>query len=171
MRDQALDAWIGDLSRLSSEACFIDATYGRGGHSLGWLEVLGSQVGDLSLMVIDKDAQAIAHAQTEFVQQAGRLGINLCVQQGSFANTGEYARNRGWMGKVQGMLLDLGVSSPQLDTPERGFSFLHDGPLDMRMDTDSGEPAWVWLGMPGRMFLAWSNDFGADADRCHLPVI
>ncbi|MCV6588438.1 MAG: 16S rRNA (cytosine(1402)-N(4))-methyltransferase RsmH [Marinobacterium sp.] len=116
---------------------YIDGTFGRGGHSALVLEQL-SDAG--RLMAIDKDPQAIAHAGERFADEP-----RFSIEHGSFAQLQEFVEARGLQGKVDGVLLDLGVSSPQLDDPERGFSFTHDGPLDMRMDTSSGESAAQWL--------------------------
>jgi len=117
--------------------CYIDGTFGRGGHSRLILEKLDSSG---RLLGFDKDPLAIATGQT-LAAEDGRF----VVVQRSFAEMGEEALARGLDGKVAGILLDLGVSSPQLDDAERGFSFLNDGPLDMRMDPDSGESAAQWI--------------------------
>lgn len=114
---------------------YIDATFGRGGHSRGLLEVLSSEG---RLMVIDKDPTAIAVAQS---WQDPRL----IVKHGSFAQLADFVQAEGWDQQVDGILMDLGVSSPQLDNAERGFSFLRSGPLDMRMDTSRGQTAAQWL--------------------------
>lgn len=116
---------------------YIDGTFGRGGHSAKVLEQLSEQG---RLMAIDKDPEAIAHAHQRFGDDA-----RFSIEHGSFADLQSFVEQRGLMGQVSGVLLDLGVSSPQLDDPERGFSFLHDGPLDMRMDTTSGESAADWI--------------------------
>jgi 16S rRNA (cytosine1402-N4)-methyltransferase len=110
--------------------CYLDGTFGRGGHSRLILERLGP---DGRLLGFDKDPQAIATGNA-LAAEDGRF----VVVQRSFAELGEEAAARGLAGKVDGVLLDLGVSSPQLDDAERGFSFLNDGPLDMRMNPDAG---------------------------------
>ncbi len=118
------------------DGCYVDATYGRGGHSR---EILRMLSGGGSLLAIDKDPDAVS--------EAGRLAredARLRVAHGSFAQCADFVKEQGWTA-VDGVLADLGVSSPQLDEPERGFSFMHDGPLDMRMDTSSGESAAEWL--------------------------
>lgn len=112
---------------------YIDATFGRGGHSQAILARLNEQG---SLLVIDKDPQAVAVAKTLLANDT-----RCTVVQGSFSQLSHLVGNR----KADGLLLDLGVSSPQLDDPNRGFSFLHDGPLDMRMDTTQGLDAATWL--------------------------
>jgi 16S rRNA (cytosine1402-N4)-methyltransferase len=116
---------------------YIDGTFGRGGHSALVLEQLSDQG---RLMAIDKDPAAIRHAHERFADEP-----RFSIEHGSFAQLQSFVEQRGMMGKVSGVLLDLGVSSPQLDDPERGFSFLNDGPLDMRMDTTSGESAADWI--------------------------
>ncbi len=116
---------------------YVDGTFGRGGHSGAILQQLG--VGG-RLLAIDKDPQAVAYAEEKFGRDERFL-----IRHGSFAMLEQLAQQDGVAGKVDGILLDLGVSSPQLDDPTRGFSFLRDGPLDMRMDTSSGVSAAEWL--------------------------
>jgi 16S rRNA (cytosine1402-N4)-methyltransferase len=116
-----------------ADGCYLDGTFGRGGHSRLILQKLGP---DGRLLGFDKDPQAIATGQT-LAAEDGRF----VIVQRSFAELGEEARQRGFAGKVSGILLDLGVSSPQLDDAERGFSFMNDGPLDMRMDPTRGVSA------------------------------
>ncbi|MEO4045795.1 16S rRNA (cytosine(1402)-N(4))-methyltransferase RsmH [Pseudomonas sp. CAU 1711] len=110
--------------------CYLDGTFGRGGHSRLILQGLGAAG---RLLGFDKDPQAIATGNA-LAAEDGRF----VVVQRSFAELGEEAAARGLVGKVDGLLLDLGVSSPQLDDAERGFSFLNDGPLDMRMNPGVG---------------------------------
>lgn len=116
---------------------YIDATFGRGGHAQQILKHL-AQNGEL--LVIDKDPSAIQVAQT-LAKQDKRLH----VRQGSFRKMREWCEELNWVGKVNGVLMDLGVSSPQLDESERGFSFQHEGPLDMRMDPTQGQSAADWI--------------------------
>ncbi|WP_122460398.1 16S rRNA (cytosine(1402)-N(4))-methyltransferase RsmH [Pseudomonas viridiflava] len=118
---------------LRADGCYMDGTFGRGGHSRLILSHLGP---DGRLLGFDKDPQAIATGQT-LAAEDGRF----VIVQRSFAELGSEARERGLAGRVSGILLDLGVSSPQLDDPERGFSFMNDGPLDMRMDPTRGVSA------------------------------
>ncbi|WP_122570506.1 16S rRNA (cytosine(1402)-N(4))-methyltransferase RsmH [Pseudomonas viridiflava] len=118
---------------LRADGCYMDGTFGRGGHSRLILSHLGP---DGRLLGFDKDPQAIATGQT-LAAEDGRF----VIVQRSFAELGSEAQERGLAGKVSGILLDLGVSSPQLDDPERGFSFMNDGPLDMRMDPTRGVSA------------------------------
>ena len=116
---------------------YIDGTFGRGGHSRAILERLGP---DGRLMAIDKDPQAVGVAEA---QLAGDQRFS--IRHGSFVMLAQVAEQEAVKGKVDGVLLDLGVSSPQLDDAARGFSFLQDGPLDMRMNPEAGVPAWQWL--------------------------
>ncbi|NKJ47002.1 16S rRNA (cytosine(1402)-N(4))-methyltransferase [Burkholderia sp. SG-MS1] len=127
--DEAVDALV-----TRADGVYVDGTFGRGGHSRLVLERL-SESG--RLIAFDKDPLAIATAQ----QIADpRFGI---VHE-SFASLRTAIAERG-VGRVSGVLLDLGISSPQIDDPERGFSFRADGPLDMRMDPTRGESAADWL--------------------------
>lgn len=123
--DEAVEALA-----VRADGCYMDGTFGRGGHSRLILERLGP---DGRLLGFDKDPLAIATGNA-LAAEDGRF----VVVQRSFADLGEEAAARGLLGKVDGLLLDLGVSSPQLDDAERGFSFLNDGPLDMRMNPDAG---------------------------------
>jgi len=120
-----------------AEGHYVDGTFGRGGHAEAILARLGPEGG---LLAIDKDPQAVAEGRR-------RLGDDerFSIMQGSFAMLDRFVERQGWVGRVDGILLDLGVSSPQLDDPARGFSFLRDGPLDMRMDPSSGQSAADWL--------------------------
>ena len=116
---------------------YIDATFGRGGHSAA---VLARLTPAGRLLAIDRDPEAIAHAREAF---AGEPRFE--VEHARFDSLGQILRQRGLSGGVHGILFDLGVSSPQLDDPARGFSFLRDGPLDMRMDPATGQSAEQWL--------------------------
>ncbi|MHB8346943.1 MAG: 16S rRNA (cytosine(1402)-N(4))-methyltransferase RsmH [Acidiferrobacterales bacterium] len=122
---------------LRPEGIYIDGTFGRGGHARGILDGLGP-LG--RLLALDRDPQAVEAARMMFAGDA-----RFEVVRGRYSMMGQAIADRGWTGKVSGVLLDLGVSSPQLDDPNRGFSFRHDGPLDMRMDPDSGFAAAQWL--------------------------
>lgn len=125
---------------------YLDGTFGRGGHSRLLLEQLGSEG---RLLGFDKDPLAIATGQA-LAAEDGRF----VVVQRSFAELGDEVAQRGWTGTLSGILLDLGVSSPQLDDPERGFSFLNDGPLDMRMDPSRGVSAAEWIGQASEEDIA-----------------
>ncbi|WP_374048217.1 16S rRNA (cytosine(1402)-N(4))-methyltransferase RsmH [Thiothrix subterranea] len=116
---------------------YVDGTYGRGGHSALILESLGAGG---RLIVIDKDPVAIEHARQRYAADA-----RVFVWHGSFRDFPQALLAAGITDKIQGILLDLGVSSPQLDDAERGFSFMREGKLDMRMDITSGESAAQWL--------------------------
>jgi len=121
----------------SEHGVYIDGTFGRGGHSRHILERVES---DSKLFGFDKDPQAIAVAN-ELAERDQRFHII----HDSFANMAEQMEQHKLLGKVDGILLDLGVSSPQLDDADRGFSFMKDGPLDMRMDNSKGMSAQTWL--------------------------
>lgn len=136
---------------------YIDATFGRGGHSraiLAQLQVAsqkqdaghGQEAGQL--LAIDRDPEAI--------EAAAMLGSDprFSIESGDFSQLGEFVSGLGWQGKVTGVLLDLGVSSPQLNVAERGFSFLRDGPLDMRMNPAVGVSAAEWLAQAGEKDIA-----------------
>ena len=117
---------------VSTDGTYVDGTFGRGGHSARILEALSPQG---SLLALDQDPEAAAVVEqfaqrTPFTFQA----VNFCA-----------LADCPCPASLQGVLLDLGVSSPQLDDPERGFSFSHDGPLDMRMNPDTGVSAAAWL--------------------------
>ena len=128
------------------DGCYLDGTFGRGGHSRLILQKLGPQG---RLLGFDKDPQAIATGQA-LAAEDGRF---LIVQR-SFAEMGAEVAERGLAGKVSGVLLDLGVSSPQLDDPQRGFSFMNDGPLDMRMDPSQGVSAAEFVNTATREEIA-----------------
>lgn len=120
--------------QVKRDGTYLDGTFGRGGHARGVLERLGPGG---RLLLMDKDPEAIAHAERTFAGDA-----RVAIRRGSFAGMAEWDATAAGL---DGVLLDLGVSSPQLDVAERGFSFGKDGPLDMRMDPDSGESAAQWL--------------------------
>ncbi|QCF25130.1 16S rRNA (cytosine(1402)-N(4))-methyltransferase RsmH [Hydrocarboniclastica marina] len=124
---------------------YVDGTFGRGGHSRLILDRLNSEG---RLLVIDKDPEAIKEAELLAASDP-----RVRVQRGSFANIGAHIDAAGWS-CIDGVLLDLGVSSPQLDDPERGFSFMRDGPLDMRMDPDAGLSASQWLAVTPEQEIA-----------------
>ncbi|WP_241585718.1 16S rRNA (cytosine(1402)-N(4))-methyltransferase RsmH [Rosenbergiella epipactidis] len=129
-----LDDAVSGLN-IQPEGIYIDGTFGRGGHS----RLILSQLGEKGrLIAIDRDPQAIAAA--EQIDDP-----RFSIIHGPFSQLGDYVESLGLVGKIDGILLDLGVSSPQLDDAERGFSFMRDGPLDMRMDPSQGESAAQWL--------------------------
>ena len=127
-----LDEAVEGLA-VRANGCYLDGTFGRGGHSRLILEKLGP---DGRLLGFDKDPLAIATGNA-LAAEDGRF----VVVQRSFAELADELAQRGLAGQVSGILLDLGVSSPQLDDAERGFSFMQDGPLDMRMNPDAGVSA------------------------------
>ncbi|HEY5655333.1 MAG TPA: 16S rRNA (cytosine(1402)-N(4))-methyltransferase RsmH [Woeseiaceae bacterium] len=122
---------------IQPDGIYIDGTFGRGGHSGAILKQLGPQG---RLLAIDRDPQAIASADQGLLDDE-----RFELVKGEIAELEKIAAARDLLGKVDGVLLDLGVSSPQLDEAERGFSFLRDGPLDMRMDPGRGISAAQWL--------------------------
>lgn len=122
---------------LRAEGAYMDATYGRGGHAAAIAERLGP---DGRLVCVDRDPDAVAAARARFAADD-----RVRVEQGDFAMLADIAERQAPAAGFDGILLDLGVSSPQLDDPARGFSFRHDGPLDMRMDPAHGISAAEWL--------------------------
>jgi len=116
---------------LSSNAVFIDGTFGRGGHSQALLKLISPQA---QLLAFDKDLSALATAQLI-------TDSRFTIVHSSFAAMAQFAK----AASVDGVLLDLGISSPQVEEAARGFSFRRDGPLDMRMDTSQGITVLQWL--------------------------
>jgi 16S rRNA (cytosine1402-N4)-methyltransferase len=129
--EEALQSLVTDPAGI-----YIDGTFGRGGHARKILTALSNEG---RLLAIDKDPTAIAEGQVLASNNSFE------IEHGGFADLAEFAAKRGWVGKVAGILLDIGVSSPQLDDAQRGFSFSSDGPLDMRMDPTSGISAAQWI--------------------------
>jgi 16S rRNA (cytosine1402-N4)-methyltransferase len=125
---------------------YCDATFGRGGHTAAILARLGPEG---RVCAIDRDPEAIAAGRERFAGEP-----RLTLLRGSFGRLEELVRAAGWEGGLQGVLLDLGVSSPQLDEAGRGFSFMQDGPLDMRMDNETGSSAAQWLARAGEREIA-----------------
>lgn len=121
---------------IKPDGIYIDATFGRGGHSGEILSQLGEQG---RLIAFDRDPQAIEAAK-RFTDDK-----RFTIVHSPFADMAEVIESMSLTGEIDGVLMDLGVSSPQLDDAERGFSFLRDGPLDMRMDTSRGQSAAEWL--------------------------
>ncbi|KAE9541969.1 16S rRNA (cytosine(1402)-N(4))-methyltransferase RsmH [Ursidibacter maritimus] len=132
---------------------YIDGTFGRGGHS----RLILSQLSEKGrLIAIDRDPRAIAEAQT--IRDS-----RFQIVHSAFSAIPEICQQFELVGKINGILLDLGVSSPQLDEAERGFSFMRDGPLDMRMDTTKGLSAMEWLAQVSVEDLAWVlKEFGEE---------
>jgi 16S rRNA (cytosine1402-N4)-methyltransferase len=123
-------AQVLDGLRVVGDGTYLDGTFGRGGHARGVLDQLGP---DGRLLVMDKDPEAIAVAEREFGADP-----RVSIFRGSFAQMADWDATASGL---DGVLLDLGVSSPQLDVAERGFSFARTGPLDMRMDPTWGPTA------------------------------
>ncbi|MGI9246764.1 MAG: 16S rRNA (cytosine(1402)-N(4))-methyltransferase RsmH [Steroidobacteraceae bacterium] len=140
-----LDEVLAGLA-VQADGRYCDATFGRGGHAAAVLARLGPAG---RLCAIDRDPEAIAAGHARFAGEP-----RLTLVRGPFGRLGELVRGAGWEGGLQGVLLDLGVSSPQLDEARRGFSFMQDGPLDMRMDNESGSSAAQWLARAGEREIA-----------------
>ena len=138
---EAVEALMTDV-----DGFYIDGTFGRGGHTAELLSCLSENA---VVWAIDKDPQAISEGRVRF-QEDGRLKF----VHGSFADLTTVLSAEGKMGELSGVLLDLGVSSPQLDEAERGFSFMRDGPLDMRMDTTRGLSAAEWIALADEKDIA-----------------
>ncbi|HWP00287.1 MAG TPA: 16S rRNA (cytosine(1402)-N(4))-methyltransferase RsmH [Methylococcus sp.] len=117
---------------------YVDCTFGRGGHAQAILRRLG---GEGRLLAIDRDLEAVESPAARDLTADPRFQI----EHGRFSDLHRFVSERGWSGHVAGVLMDLGVSSPQLDVADRGFSFLREGPLDMRMDTTQEWSAADWL--------------------------
>jgi len=132
--------------KIKASGTYIDATFGRGGHTRAILARLNSTG---RVLVIDQDPLAI-----EAALQLQRMDTRVMVCHGSFAKIADFCQQQGIIGQVNGILFDLGVCSTQLDCANRGFSFLRDGPLDMRMDPGSGVSAATWLNTANEQNIA-----------------
>lgn len=135
-----------DALAIKPDGIYIDGTFGRGGHSGEILKKLGDKG---RLQAIDRDPQAIKAA--EKYADDGRFSI----AYNTFSEIKQVAEEAGLIGQVDGILLDIGVSSPQLDDAERGFSFMKDGPLDMRMNPNAGRSAAQWLAEAELEDITW----------------
>ena len=135
-----------DALSICEGGCYVDATFGRGGHSRLILENLGAKG---SLIIFDKDPEAI-----EVANQIREKDERLQIAHAPFGEIEMQLTARGLNDRVDGILFDLGVSSPQLDNAERGFSFLRDGPLDMRMNPETGQSAEQWINSAGESEIA-----------------
>jgi 16S rRNA (cytosine1402-N4)-methyltransferase len=120
-----------------ADGLYVDGTFGRGGHARAILSRLGPAG---RVLALDRDPDAVAAGRV-LAEEDPRFAI----RHARFSELPRIAVAEALAGRINGLLLDLGVSSPQLDQPERGFAFAADGPLDMRMDPDSGESAAEWL--------------------------
>ena len=146
---EAVEALVSDTDGL-----YVDGTYGRGGHSFEILNKLSERG---SVIAIDKDPEAIDDGRIRFNQE---FRISFCRE--SFACIPRLLEDKR-LDPVSGILLDLGVSSPQLESPDRGFSFQTDGPLDMRMDNTTGESAADWLQSASKDDIAYViKEFGGE---------
>ena len=131
---------------IKKDGIYLDCTFGRGGHSQGILNQLGENG---RLLAFDRDWDAINSGYAQALQKDKRFTLKHCC----FSELENAVASEGLLGKIDGILIDLGVSSPQLDNPERGFSFLRDGPLDMRMDSLAGVSAEQWLATVDEAYL------------------
>ena len=158
-----LFAEVMDGLAVERDGTYLDGTFGRGGHARGVLQRLGPQG---RLLVMDKDPEAIAVAM-----QMADADARLAWRRGSFAGLADWpATSAG----LDGVLLDLGVSSPQLDVATRGFSFGKDGPLDMRMDPESGESAAEWLARASEKEIAdvlWAHGEERQSRRIARAIV
>ncbi|MEI6896070.1 MAG: 16S rRNA (cytosine(1402)-N(4))-methyltransferase RsmH [Psychromonas sp.] len=169
-----LDEAVNGLA-LKEKGIYVDGTFGRGGHSRYILDRLGEKG---RLIAIDRDPRAIAVGE-----ELMKIDPRFTIIHGPFSGLAEYIKALGLSGKIDGVLLDLGVSSPQLDDAERGFSFMRDGPLDMRMDPTSGISAADWLAKADVEDIGWVlKTFGEErfayriaraivADRAETPFL
>jgi len=126
---------------LEADGYYVDATFGRGGHTALILQALGREG---RVLAIDRDPQAIAAGRERFADE-----VRLTLVHAPFADLAACVQTHAHGRPCRGVLFDLGVSSPQLDDPARGFSFRADGPIDMRMDPTRGEPVSAWLARAG----------------------
>ncbi len=159
---------------LSADGLYVDATFGRGGHTARLLEALG---GEGRVLALDRDPQAVEAGRRRFEGE-----VRLEIVHASFADLRQVVRERSGGRALRGVLFDLGVSSPQLDEAQRGFSFNRDGPLDMRMDPTSGEPASAWIARApveemraviaelGEERFAWRVAQAIEASRRATPI-
>ena len=158
--DEAVDALLGNACEAAPGSTWIDATFGRGGHSR---RILSQMPPGHRLLAFDKDPEAITEA-------ARILDARFSIRHEGFRHLADLPA-----GSAAGVLMDLGVSSPQIDSPERGFSFRFDGPLDMRMDTTRGQSVAQWLahfGLPEGVMdvarpqaLLWALERGSRSGR------
>lgn len=141
--------------RVREAGCYLDATFGRGGHTAAILERAGEQG---RVVAIDRDPEAIRAGHERFAADR-----RLTLVHSPFSELMRLVMEMGLVGRFDGVLLDLGVSSPQLDDAVRGFSFAHDGPLDMRMNNTSGATAAAWLAkVPEHELVRVIREFGEE---------
>lgn len=139
-----LDQAVNCLN-IREDGIYIDCTFSCGGHSRLILSKLGEKG---RLIAIDRDPQAFKEAQSITDPRFSMI-------YGPFSRLGSYAKESNLIGRIDGILFDLGISSAQLDNPQRGFSFMRDGPLDMRMDPSQGLSAAQWLLKASTDEIAW----------------
>lgn len=161
---------------IRKDGYYLDCTFGRGGHSAAILKELGANG---RLLALDRDREAIDSIVAQALLKDPRFTIQHC----SFSNLTEAVKQYGDAQLVDGILMDLGVSSPQLDNPERGFSFLNEGPLDMRMNNHAGLSAQEWLAkVPEQHLMKVLFEFGEEryarriaqaivAERAVKPIV
>lgn len=137
---------VFDQLSIQANGVYVDATFGRGGHAKAILNSLGPEG---RLIAIDKDPEAIAFAQQYFSHDQ-----RFSIHHGSFSKLEIILSEQQLLGKINGILFDLGVSSPQLNQAERGFSFMRSGKLDMRMDFTTGIDAATWIAVVPEKELA-----------------
>ena len=155
-----------DVLLVNKSGTYVDCTFGRGGHSMGILDYLDS---DGRLVAMDKDEEAYS-AGCKLAKKDSRLQMF----HADFSQLADMCQQAGIFGKVDGVLFDLGVSSPQLDDPDRGFSFSQDGPLDMRMDRTTTQTAAKWLASASRSEISSVlKEFGEErfANRMATAII
>lgn len=141
---------------VKQDGVYLDCTFGRGGHSQGILEKLGSHG---KLLALDRDLAAVESETAKTLAGDKRF----LLFHSPFSKLAEVAESQDLSGHIDGILMDLGVSSPQLDEAERGFSFLRDGPLDMRMDRTQGPTAEQWLAeVPEQVLVKVLFDYGEE---------
>ena len=141
---------------IKPDGYYVDATFGRGGHSQQILNRLGPQG---RLLALDKDPAAVAYGQQSSLAKDERFEL----VHATFTELKKIISERGQLGKVAGVLMDLGVSSPQLDDPQRGFSFTREGPLDMRMNPTQGMDAATWINSaPAEEIATVLRDYGEE---------
>ncbi|MGR3985105.1 MAG: 16S rRNA (cytosine(1402)-N(4))-methyltransferase RsmH [Gammaproteobacteria bacterium] len=150
-----LEEKVIEALKIDASDVVVDATYGGGGHARAILARLG---GRGRLLALDRDAEAVARARRDFGGDARAQAVHA-----RFSTLGEILRARGLQRRVNAMLFDLGMSSLQLDAPQRGFGFRADGPLDMRMDTGAAPSAAEWLARVDEAGLARAlREFGEE---------
>ncbi len=160
-----LDEVVDGLD-IKPDGIYVDCTYGRGGHSSMIMHMLGEKG---RLLAIDQDEEAILSGQQRFANDD-----RIQFEHGSYIQLENLAEEHGIMGRVNGLLFDLGVSSPQLDNSERGFSFQKDGPLDMRMNQSTGVTAEKWLSLaPEREIAKVIKSYGEEryANRIARAIV